>query len=594
MTLKDLSTLIKSLVPILWDAIKSGQLFNPACKLNPADPDVLCEYDVRIPMSEGFQLTANIYRSKKAEEFGEKLPVVMCAHPYDNHKTPALKNTPLHGPPQQYRIIPQGGGKPAFSELTSWESPDPNFWVKHGYAVVNLNLPGYANSEGPPSVFSDQQAKCYYEAIEWIAKRPWCTGKVGLNGVSFLAISQYAVAFTKAYGGPPPSLKCISPWEGLSDMYQDVACTGGIPDLGFMTFWWYTEVQGVINGTVEDFVKEEGSIATKFLDHHPTYDQFWKDKLPVLEKIDLPMLVCASFSDHGLHTTGSFRAYEKATSQHKWVYTHRTGKWVAYYSEEVQLLTKKFMDCFLKDDTTNGMLDIPPVRLEVRSAKDEIHEVRHEKTWPLERTHYQQLFLDLTNQQLSPQFPNTSNSLSYSAKGGKMALRYVFPEDTELTGYLKLKLWVESQASVKGEKGPVDMNIFSGIKKYNAQGKEVTFYGSVGIDWDVVTRGCLKVSRRKLDEQQSTEWHPVYENTSHQWLSTNEIVPIDIALYPQSTFFYQGESLELIISSKEIIPSRPYQKSTAVNEGLHVIHAGGTYDSYLLIPVIPDNISVNS
>ena len=48
---------------------------------------------------------------------------------------------------------------------------------------------------------------------------------------------------------------------------------------------------------------------------------------------------------------GSFRAFEKAKSKHKWVYTHRTGKWVAYYSPEVQEMTKNFMDCFLKNDT---------------------------------------------------------------------------------------------------------------------------------------------------------------------------------------------------------------------------------------------------
>ena len=60
------------------------------------------------------------------------------------------------------------------------------------------------------------------------------------------------------------------------------------------------------------------------------------------------MLVCASFSDHGLHTMGSFRAFEKAKSKHKWVYTHRTGKWVSYYSPEVQKMTKDFHGLFLK------------------------------------------------------------------------------------------------------------------------------------------------------------------------------------------------------------------------------------------------------
>jgi len=132
------------------NALKSGQLLNPQAELTEPDPDILREYDVRIPMREGISVTANVFRSQKAADNDEKVPVVMCAHPYNNHLTSALKKTPLGGPPQQYRLIPQAGGKPVFSKLTSRESPDPNCWIPAGYAIVNMNLPGYANSEGPP------------------------------------------------------------------------------------------------------------------------------------------------------------------------------------------------------------------------------------------------------------------------------------------------------------------------------------------------------------------------------------------------------------------------------------------------------------
>ncbi|MEL6131600.1 MAG: CocE/NonD family hydrolase, partial [Cyanobacteria bacterium J06628_4] len=336
---------VRALAPIVTHALTSGQIFKPHCELTEPHPDILCEYDVKIPMSEGFYVTANVYRSKLAAERGEPTPVVMCAHPYDNHLTPALGKTPFGGAPQQYRLIPQAG-RPRFSKLTSWESPDPNFWIPAGYAVVNMNLPGYANSGGHPSVFSEHQGKCYYEAIEWIAMQPWCTGKVGLNGVSFLAITQYHVAACQAYGEPPPSLCCISPWEGLSDPYRDIFARGGLPELGFPAFWWTTEVKPALNGTQEDFIQSEGCIPTAFVKNHPLDDDFWKAKEAKLEEIKIPMLVCGSFSDHALHTMGSFRAFIKAQSEHKWLYTHRTGKWDAYYSPEVQALTRDFMDCF--------------------------------------------------------------------------------------------------------------------------------------------------------------------------------------------------------------------------------------------------------
>jgi len=577
---------LQAVAPLVGNALKSGQLSNPQAELTEPDPDILCEYDVRIPMSEGFSVTANIFRSKKAANKNEKVPVVMCAHPYNNHLTPALKKTPLGGPPQQYRLIPQAGGKPVFSKLTSWESPDPNFWIPAGYALVNMNLPGYANSEGPPSAFSEHQGKCYYEAIEWVAKQPWCSGKVGLNGVSFLAISQYHVAACQAYGGPPPSLCCISPWEGLTDPYRDIFAFGGLSDVGFPTFWWATEVKPSINGPAKDFVKFDGSIPTDYLKHHPFYDDFWKAKAAKLDEITVPMLVCASFSDHGLHTTGSFRAFEKAKSKYKWVYTHRTGKWVSYYSPEVQKMTRDFMDCFLKNDTSSGFLDTPPVRLEVRSSLDEIHEVRHETEWPLARTQYTKLYLSGQPQSLALEKSEQSMEVVYPARTGNALFNFKFTEDTELSGYMKLRVWVEARPAKAGEKSPDDMAMFIAVNKLDRDKNPVHFNGSVGNRRDMVTRGNCRVSRRELDPVESTEWHPVQTGISEQTLKAGEIVPVDIELYPSSTFFLAGESLQLIMASNEIIPSPPYRKDVSYNHGEHVLHFGGNYDSHLLVPRI--------
>ena len=68
---------LKSVGPIVGNALKSGQLLHPQAELTEPHPDVMCEYDVEIPMSEGFSVTANVFRSRKAEEQGEKVPVVM-------------------------------------------------------------------------------------------------------------------------------------------------------------------------------------------------------------------------------------------------------------------------------------------------------------------------------------------------------------------------------------------------------------------------------------------------------------------------------------------------------------------------------------
>ncbi len=147
----------------------------------------------------------------------------------------------------------------------------------------------------------------------------------------------------------------------------------------------------------------------------------------------------------------------------------------------------------------------------------------------------------------------------YSAEKGRALFNFEFSEDTELSGYMKLRVWVEARPGKEGETSPDDMALFIAINKLDKIGNPDHFNGSVGIDWDMDTRGWCKVSRRELDPIESTEWHPVQKGASEQKLKAGEIVPVDIELYPSSTFFAAGETLQLIIAGDEIIPSPPMQ-----------------------------------
>ena len=82
-----------------------------------------------------------------------------------------------------------------------------------------------------------REAEDYYEVIEWAANQSWSNGNIGTNGVSYLAVTQWWVASLN-----PPHLKAMIPWEGLNDMYREVAFHGGIPDTGFYRFW----TQGIL------------------------------------------------------------------------------------------------------------------------------------------------------------------------------------------------------------------------------------------------------------------------------------------------------------------------------------------------------------
>lgn len=307
-----------------------------------------------------------------------------------------------------------------------------------------------------------------------------------------------------------------------------------------------------MNNTLEEYLATEEAIPPELLDRHPLYDEYWAAKCPPLRNIVTPMLLCASFSDHELHTFGSFRAYEHASSTQKWLYTHRSGKWTEFYKTESLDLQKKFMDHFLKGDATD-LPDLPRVRIEVRSSKDVVHEVRWEKSWPPENTEYTPLFL--RNDGLSRESRAEAEELSYDGASGRAEFDFAFLHDTEVTGYMTLRLWVE----VRGDPGePLDdLIVCCFVDKRDRDGRSVRFNGAAGNEHDVVSRGYGRAARRALDEDASTPWHPAPAGTRHEPLSPGEVVPLEVAFCPSSTFYAKGERLRLIVSAEALVISAP-------------------------------------
>jgi predicted acyl esterase len=50
----------------------------------------------------------------------------------------------------------------------------------------------------------------------------------------------------------------------------------------------------------------------------------------------VPALVCAGWSDHGLHTRGSLEGYGRIASKERWLFTHGRRKWETFYSSEAR------------------------------------------------------------------------------------------------------------------------------------------------------------------------------------------------------------------------------------------------------------------
>jgi predicted acyl esterase len=537
----------------------------PPVKIAPPPPGIRFEKDLEMTVSDGTILRVNVFRP----EGGGSHPVILCAHPYGKDNLP--ERGPFgYRPLPQYRMLRQP--KPlTFSAWTSWESPDPAYWVPRGYAVVNCDLRGFGSSDGRGTFFTDAEARDIYDLIEWAGTQPWSNGKVGMNGVSYLAISQYKVAALR-----PPHLAAICPWEGFSDVYRDFARPGGIREDGFIRVW----TAGVKRQGRTDEDLRLGQV------EHPLRDGWWAARISELGRIEVPTLVCASFSDQQLHSRGSFRAFERASSPHRWLYTHRGGKWAEYYSEEALAFQRRFFDHFLKGEE-DGMLEVPSVRLEVREDRDTIHEVRFEEAWPLPQTRWTDLHLradgGLTDTPVSE-----AGAVSFDLRKGRASFFWDVPEDVEITGPMALRLFVEVR-------GAEDAHLFVGVHKLHA-GRVVPFEGSYGYGFDRVSTGWLKASLRKLDPTRSTPWRPVHTYDEVQPLRPREVVEVDIALLPSATYFRMGEQIRLIVQGRWFSTRNPLfgQFPAAYEEGPQgscLLHCGGEHGARLRMPVIAQRTS---
>ena len=525
------------------------------------DGGATLDRDVAVAMRDGTHLMVNVFRPA-----GERpAPVVMSVTPYGKDAMPDRIGMTF------MRLAGVRFGRLQCSRWTGFEAPDPVFWTAAGYVVVQADVRGMHKSDGHAGVLTDQDAKDYYDLIEWAARQPWASGAVGLIGVSYLCMSQWRVAALR-----PPALKAIIPWEGVTDLLREFAYQDGIPETGFVSTWWRFRMKRGRNRRfrmAEDFPDER--------DAHPFDDAFWADKRPDLGAIDVPALVCASWSDHGLHTRGSLEGYERIASNEKWLFTHGRRKWETFYSPEARELQRRFFDRYLNGHA-NQWERTPRVRLEIRATRDESR-VRAEAQWPLKSVRYEPWYLDATTRRLVLEQCPDEAAASYepARRRSKGRARFVrrFERETELTGSMTLKIWVSTS---EGD----DLDLFVVLRKWNAARREVRFYGYNGFDKDGVAKGWLRVSHRELDATRSRPGRPWHAHRQHQPVQPDEIVAVEIEILASGTLFEAGSSLSVDVLGHDADRYPAFRHGRTVNRGTHTIHTGGRFDSHLLAPVV--------
>ncbi|MBN2207194.1 MAG: CocE/NonD family hydrolase [Candidatus Aminicenantes bacterium] len=109
-------------------------------------------------------------------------------------------------------------------------------WLKrvleHGYIIAAVDLRGTGASFGASrGVFTPQEARDAFDVTEWFAAQPWCTGKIGMYGISYLGITQYLAA-----SQAPPHLTAVMPDMAMFDLYA-FTCPGGVYQDDFIENW---------------------------------------------------------------------------------------------------------------------------------------------------------------------------------------------------------------------------------------------------------------------------------------------------------------------------------------------------------------------
>lgn len=179
------------------------------------------------------------------------------------------------------------------------------YFASRGYVVAVCDVRGTGNSGGDfPSWFQPKEAQDNYDLIEWLARQPWSTGKVGQGGASYASLTTQRVAALN-----PPHLKAIVPQIAIGNLY-DWAYPGGIPSKEGPT--WAVAGGALAYGTVNP-----PRVAQSFA-AHPLYDDYWRqiDVTDNLNQIKVPTLLIGGWQD--ILTDGTVKSFT-GRSKNTWL-----------------------------------------------------------------------------------------------------------------------------------------------------------------------------------------------------------------------------------------------------------------------------------
>ncbi|PZO82048.1 MAG: peptidase S15 [Mesorhizobium amorphae] len=139
-----------------------------------------------IALSDGIVLSAQLWLPEDAEE--NPVPAILEYLPYRKRDGTADRDALNH-----------------------------RYFAAHGYASVRVDMRGSGDSEGVlEGEYLQQEQDDALEILRWIASQPWCSGAVGMIGISWGGFNGLQVAARR-----PPELKAVISLCSTDDRYAD-------------------------------------------------------------------------------------------------------------------------------------------------------------------------------------------------------------------------------------------------------------------------------------------------------------------------------------------------------------------------------------
>ena len=333
-------------------------------------------WDVKIAMRDGVELSADIYFPSDGADAGP-YPAVLARTPYDN----------------QHPVY----------------VADARHLAEHGYVVILQDVRGRHDSHGEWVPFRNEGPDGY-DTVEWIARQPWCTGRVGTFGGSYAGWTQWALAREK-----PPSLTTMVTTAAAGAWMQELPWHNGI--LMLVTLGWLNLAGGrsVQNAElIDDWPDIFRHLPLREMDtalgrdlptwrewvDHPTFDDYWRELRldDDFAHIDIPALHVTGWYDadqpgalffhHGM-STSSTRADDQFLVIGPWNHAGtrvpaRTTGGVDFGADaelDVRDLHRRWYDRWLKDQSSSQPL---PQRARVfLTGANRWHDL---PSWPPPRT----------------------------------------------------------------------------------------------------------------------------------------------------------------------------------------------------------------